>query len=552
MTATDAEESGNLRRSSALLASGTIVSRVLGFIKAIVLAQTIGQTGAAAADAFGIANQLPNNIYALIAGGVLGAVLVPQIVRASSNADEGAAFINKLVTLGIAGFVGITLIATLAAPLLIHLYAQQAASDGGEGFSARGIALATAFAYWCLPQIFFYALYSLLGEVLNARGAFGPFAWAPALNNVVAIAGLVLFQLFFGGAETNSAVEVWTTERIVLLAGTATLGIATQALVLLFFWRRAGIRYRPDFQWRGVGLARTGRTAGWIFAMILVTQLAGIVQVNVASLAAGAGAGVATLQNSWLIFMLPHSVIAVSIATVFFTRMSGNAHEGDLDAVKTDVSASLRSIGLIVSLAAVTLIVVAAPFARMFEREHEDVLAMAAVIAMYMVGLVPFSAVFVLQRTFYALEDTRTVFFIEVVKSALFVAGFVACSTLPVEWIGVGIAAVSSLTFLLQFLMTFAVLRRRLGGFGGRTLLVRHAEYLLAAGVASAVGAGVLLLLGGLSADGFALANAVTAIVTMAAVGVPMAIVYAGVLALLRNPDLLLVRDLVLRRIRRS
>lgn len=550
MTAADGGVRG-LGRSSALLASGTIVSRVLGFVKAIVLAQTIGQTASAAANAFGAANQLPNNIYALIAGGVLGAVLVPQIVRAGMHDDGGARFINKLVTLGITVFLSVTVLATLGAPLLVSLYIQQSV-DGGAGFSDRAIALATVFAYWCLPQIFFYALYSLLGEVLNARGAFGPFAWAPALNNVVAIAGLIVFQLLFGGADANSVVEVWTTERIVLLAGTATLGIAAQALVLLVFWRRAGIRYRPDFRWRGVGLAKTGRSAGWIFAMILVTQVAGLVQVNVASLASDEGAGIATLQNSWLIFMLPHSVIAVSIATVFFTRMSTAAGAGDIPAVKADVASSLRAIGLIVMLSAAVLIVVAAPFARIFESDHRNVVAMASVIAAYMVGLIPFSAVFVLQRTFYALEDTRTVFFVEVAKSALFVVGFVACTALPVEWIGVGIATVSSITFFLQFALTFVVLRRKIGALGGRALLFRHLQYLLAAAASAAAGAGMLLLLGGLGEESFALASAVTAIIAMATITLVMGLVYLAVLTLMRNPDVRVVRDLVLRRIRRS
>ncbi|WP_403021839.1 murein biosynthesis integral membrane protein MurJ [Salinibacterium sp. GXW1014] len=538
-------------RSTALLASGTMVSRVLGFVKAIVLAQTIGQVASASADAFAVANQLPNNIYALIAGGVLGAVLVPQIVRAGVHDDGGAGFINKLVTLGITVFLGVTVLATLAAPVLVTLYVQQA-DDGGRGFSSEVLALATVFAYWCLPQIFFYALYSLLGEVLNARGAFGPFAWAPALNNVVAIAGLIAFQLLFGGAEVNSSVDVWTTERIVVLAGSATLGIAAQAFVLLLFWRRAGIRYRPDFHWRGVGLAKTGRSAGWVFAMILVTQIAGLVQTRTASLAVAEGSGAATLGNSWLIFMLPHSVIAVSIATVFFTRMSTNAGAGDIPAVKADVSASLRAIGLIIMFAAAVLIVVAAPFARIFESRHDYVLAMAAVIAVYMIGLAPFSAVFVLQRTFYALEDTRTVFFVEVAKSALFVVGFLACTALPVEWIGVGIAAVSSFTFFAQFALTFLVLRRKIGALGGRLLLVRHLQYLLAAGIAAVAGGVTFRTLGGFEERAFALSTVPGAIASMALVATIMGVVYAGVLLLLRNPDVALVRDVALRRIRRS
>jgi len=215
------------------------------------------------------------------------------------------------VTLGFVVFLGLAIIATLLAPALIALYAQQG-SDGGRGLSPEEMALATAFAYWCLPQILFYALYSLLSEVLNARKVFGPFTWAPALNNVVAITGLVAFGIVFPVADPSQALS-WTPGMVSLLAGSATVGVASQAFILFIFWRRAGLEYRPDFRWRGVGLAHTGRAASWMFAMIVVSQVAGVVQANVASLAAGSDApSLAILRFSWLVFMLPHSVVAVS------------------------------------------------------------------------------------------------------------------------------------------------------------------------------------------------------------------------------------------------
>lgn len=542
-----APAAAHIGRASALMASGTIVSRLLGFVKAAVLALTIGQVGSAAGNAFGVANQLPNNIYALIAGGVLSAVLVPQIVRAGMQDDGGQRFINKLVTLGVTIFIGVTIVATLCAPLLVALYTQR----GGDGFDETGIALATAFAYWCLPQILFYAIYSLLGEVLNARNAFGPFTWAPVLNNVVAIAGLIAFSVLFGGAAENSSAGVWGADRIVLLAGSATLGIAAQAFVLFFFWRRVGLRFRPDFRWRGVGLARTSRTAGWVFAMILVTQLAGIVQSNVATLAVQAGASVAALTNSWLIFMLPHSVIAVSIATAYFTRMSGHASAGRLTELRADVSQSLRSIGMLMVFGAVALAVIAHPFARFFETTFVNVQAMAIVIIAFVVGLVPFSAVFVLQRVFYSLEDTRTPFFIEVIKSTLFVAGALACALLPTQWIGAGLALVTALVATAHFLITFVWLRARLGPLDGRLVLRRHLEYAVAAIPAGVAGFGLLVILGGLQDGGFAVSSFFGAFVSIGAVGAAMAGIYFGLLAVFRHPELTPALRPLLARLRR-
>jgi len=541
-----------LGRASALLASGTFVSRILGFVKAIVVTATIGQTGSAAADAFGVANQLPNNIYALVAGGVLSAVLVPQIVRAGLHEDGGQKFINRVLTLGLVIFIGVAAVATVAAPLLVGLYAQQAPASGGRGFSPEAFALATAFAYWCLPQVLFYALYSLLGEVLNARGLFGPFTWAPVLNNVVAIGGLVAFMLMFGGAAQNHSAEVWDAGKIALLAGSATLGVAAQALILGAFWRRIGLRYRPEFRWRGVGLGRTGKAAGWVFAMILVTQSAGIVQTNVASLASSHGASVFTVQNAWLVFMLPHSIAAVSIATPYFTRMAGHATRGDLAAVRADLSSSLRAIGMIIVFSAVALIVLAYPFSRFFEPEFVHVEAMANVIMAYLAGLVPFSILFVLQRAFYALEDTRTPFFVTCFQAALFVVGAVLCTGLPVEWIGVGIATVTTLAGTAQTLLAFFLLRRRLKGIDGRRILLRLAQYLGCALVAGLAGLLVVWALGGYVSGGFALDSRLSAGLTMVVGGLGMAAVYFALLLLIRNPELASTARLLLERFRRS
>ena len=540
--------SPGLGRASALLASGTIVSRVLGFVRAAVLTLAIGQL--AAGDAFGIANQLPNNIYALVAGGVLSAVLVPQIVRAAMHDDGGERFINRVVTLGIVIFAVVTVIATLAAPALVALYAQT--STTGRGLTPQAFSLAVAFAYWCLPQIFFYALYSLLSEVLNARNIFGPFTWAPALNNVVAIAGLVAFILLFGDNSVNNTVGIWGTDRIVLLGAVTTLGVAAQALVLFLFWKRVGLRFRPDFHWRGVGLAATGRAAGWLFGMILVTQVAGVVQTNVSSIASGHGASVLALQNSWLIFMLPHSVIAVSIATAYFTRMSGHASSGNLAGVRADLSASLRGIGLLIVFAAVALSVVAYPFARVFASGFVNVQGMANVILAFMPGLILFSMLFVIQRAFYALGDTRTPFFMQCVQSGLFIIGALLCTLLPTDLIAVGIAAVTSIAGSAQTVVAILLIRRRIGGMDGWLVLRRHLQYLVIALVAGAVGFAMLLLLGGVSENGFAQSGLVQAILSIAVIGTVMGAVYLGLLLVLRNPELASVTNTIAARFGRK
>jgi putative peptidoglycan lipid II flippase len=533
---------GSLGRASAALASGTIVSRALGFISAAVLAWAIGQQNQGA-NAFAIANQLPNNIYAIIAGGLLSAVLVPQIVRAAHHADGGQKFVNRLVTLGIVVFLAVTLVATLCAPLLVQLYT----FSSSNALDRQGVALAVSFAYWCLPQIFFYALYSLLGEVLNARGVFGPFTWAPVLNNVVAIATLVFFAVLFGVDPAHRDPSSWDSSKIALLAGGASLGVAAQSLVLLLFWRRTGLNYRPDFRWRGVGLGATGRAAGWTFGMILITQLAGVVQGNVAVHAGADDAGVAVLRTAWLVFMLPHSIVTVSIATPFFTRMSGHARDGDLEAVRGDLSSSLRTILLLVTGAGVALAAAAVPFAALFGHDEREVAGISSVLLAYLIGVVPFSALFLVQRTFYALGDTRTPFFFQLVQSILFVIGALTVVGLPPSAIAAGIALVTSFAGIAQTILAILLLRRRLHGIDGRKVLRRVGTYALATIPAIIVGLVVLGALGGLSpigieGAGFALAGKGQAFVAVVAVGGVTLLVYLAALWLARVPEL---RDVV-------
>lgn len=534
-----------IARASLFLASGTIVSRLLGFLKAIVLAATIGVVGSASADAFAVANGLPNTVYVIVAGGVLSAVLVPQIVRASAHADGGSAYINKLVTLALVVIGAATVVATALAPVLAWIY--------GGSFPPDTLALATAFAFWCLPQIFFYGLYTLLGEVLNARRSFGPFTWVPVLNNVVALIGLVVFGFAFGFDPdgTRTAAD-WTPGMIALLAGSATLGIAAQAVVLFWFWRRIGLRYRPDFRWRGVGLRSAGRMAAWTFGMLLLTTFAGIVQTRVAATASEQGASVAAIENAWLIFMLPHSVITVSIATAYFTRMSEHARDGFLDRVRDDLSGAVRAVALILVLASAVLVVVAYPFAAVFQPGNlANASALGNVIIAFAIGLVGFSILFVVQRTFYALGDTRTPFIFTLVQVVVFTALALTALLLPVEWTAVGVALATTISGTVQLGLAVVLLRPKLARLDAKRVLASLTRDIAAVLVPVAAGFAIVRALGAFEPGGFAVADRWGAIVVMAIAGTVMAVLYFGILWLLRSPELRGFAGPVLARLRR-
>ncbi len=523
--------SPNLGRASLWLASGTMVSRVLGFVKAIMLVQVIGVIGLAT-DAFSVANQLPNTVYAVIAGGVLNAIFVPQIVRAARHSDGGTGYINKLVTLALSLLAITTLVATLAAGALVTLVAGTA--------PAEQISLATAMAFWCLPQIFFYGLYSVLGEVLNARNSFGPFTWAPVLNNVIAIGGLIAFVLLFEptGADRLD-VAFWTPGKIAVLAGSATLGVAAQALVLFLFWKRIGLRYRPDFQFRGAGLSTAGKLAGWTFGMLLLTTMAGIVETNVVISASGNNASATVVTSAWLIFMLPHSIVAVSIATAYFTRMSEHASTNSLSAVRADLSTSLRIITVLMVLAATMLAVFAYPFSGIFTGfDFSSSVAMGNVVIAFLVGLPAFSVLFVLQRAFYSLGDTRTPFFITLFQVIIFTAGaLLMLALVPKENLAVGVALTLSGSTILQALLAAILIRRRLGAVGGRTIVASLGKDAVAVVPALAMGLGAAFYLGFFEASSFANSGYVQAILGMMIVAVVMGSIYLGALRLCRSRE---------------
>jgi putative peptidoglycan lipid II flippase len=523
----------SIAKSSVLMATGTIVSRILGFVRAVMLAATIGVT-TNVSDAFGVANQLPNNVYAIIAAGVLSAVLVPQIVKAKGHHDGGETYINRLLTLVICVFAIVTVLTTIGAPLLVGLYTQ--------GWSGSQLALATAFAYWCLPQLFFYGLYSVLGEVLNANSRFGPFMWSPVLNNVISIAGLGAFIALFGADPTGKVNEsLWQSDRISLLAGTATLGVIAQALVLFWSWRRVDLRFKPDFHWRGVGLGPALKAAAWSLGMVIVTQIGGLVQTAVASrviteraVGGAAIASVAAASIAWLIFMLPHSVFTVSIATAYFTKMSGHAHRGELDEMKLDLTKGLRLIGAIATLATAGLIVLAYPVARIFVGEYPSTVALGNVIVALMFGLVPFSFVFMIQRAFYALEDTRTPFWFTTLQIAVHITGSLTMAvTVPSQWLVASLGGLTSFSVLIQALVAYQLLRRKTGGFGNNGLAGGLVRFSIAAMLAAAVGFGVLHLLGGVGDGAFAVRSVLTAILASAVVAIAMVLSYLASLKFL-------------------
>jgi putative peptidoglycan lipid II flippase len=486
------------------MASGTAVSRVLGFVKGAMLVYAVGLTGNAA-NAFAVGNKLPNILYLLIAGGVLNAVLVPQVVRAYQRPGaSGDEYVNRLLTLGSVLLAGLAVVLTLAAPVLVAVY---------TSFNPALAGLAVLFAYWALPQVFFYGLYTLIGEVLNARGSFGPLMWAPVANNVVAMAGLGAYLAVFGlYGQHRGVTDVpgsWTGGQVALLAGTTTLGVVAQAVVLVVPLYRTGFRFTPRWGFRGVGLGQAGRVASWTVVGLVVGQLGVLVVTKVASAVAntpGGGVGLAgnaVYDNAFLVFMLPHSLVTVSLLTALFTALSARAAAGDVPAVRADLSFGLRVVALFTLIAAAVLMVVAFPLARVLQpgASVPDASALAAVIVVMLVGLPAYGTWSMAQRVFYAYADARTMVPIQVVMATIVAAGALLAQAWapPRYWVaGAGLA--TSVSYTVGAVIALAILRRRLGGIDARALLRLHLRATLAAAAAAGAGWATLHAAGALDA----------------------------------------------------
>ncbi|NYK09063.1 putative peptidoglycan lipid II flippase [Leifsonia naganoensis] len=460
----------------------TLASRLTGFVRNVVLVLLIGGTAAAVGgQAFGVSNELPTQIYGLIAGGLLGAVLVPDIVRATRN--ERHDDLNRLVTMTLTAALALTALLTWAAPGLVRLLAL--------GWPDEWLELATSMAYWCIPQVFFFVVYAVLSQVLNAHHNFAPAAWAPVLSNLIALAGLGAFALVF--RQASDSVDGWTSPMVTVLAGTATLGVVAQSALLLFFLRKLPFSLRIRFGVRG--LASTGRTAGIAFFGIIAGQLAFLVVSNVAN-AAGAqlhaagtdGASLNSLNNAYLVSLLPHGVFAVAITTAVFTRMSHHVEERRRDDFNSDLSTALQRIAYISGLFTVVLVA----FGRLIGSVLWNSEIIGDLIALLSIGLSAFSQLYALNRAALALRSGSSVFLTQVIVAAITAIGAIGAMLAPADYTVPIIAGATSAANIVGYLLALRLISRtdhsEQSGFRARAVLRSHLPITLTAVLLSTAG----------------------------------------------------------------
>ncbi|WP_351230199.1 murein biosynthesis integral membrane protein MurJ [Streptomyces sp. NPDC002133] len=486
-----------LLKSSAVMAAGTLVSRLTGFLRSLVITGALG--AALLGDAFTIAYTLPTMIYILTVGGGLNSVFVPQLVRAMKNDEDGGeAYANRLLTLVMVALGAIVVIAVFAAPLLIQLMSSTIANDPPAN------SVAVTFARYCLPTIFFMGVHVVMGQILNARGKFGAMMWTPVLNNIVMIVTFGLFIWVYGtSAESQMSVQTIPPEGVRLLGIGTLLGLTVQALAMIPYLREAGFRFRPRFDWKGHGLGKTVKLAKWTVLFVLANQ-AGVLVVTQLATAAGEasgkdGAGFLAYSNAQLIWGMPQAIITVSVMAALLPRISRAAHDDDPGAVRDDISQGLRNSAVAIVPVAFTFLALGVPMCTLLYASSgvQAAQSMGFILMAFGLGLIPYSVQYVVLRGFYAYEDTRTPFYNTVIVAAVNAVASATCYVvLPAQWAVVGMAASYGLAYAVGVGIAWRRLRNRLGGdLDGAHVVRTYARLCLASVPAALAGGAVSFLL---------------------------------------------------------
>ena len=484
-------------RSSAVMAAGTLVSRLTGLLRSLLLVAALGTS--IFADTFNVANTLPTVLYILLAGGALNSVFVPQLVRAmKDDPDGGEAFTSRLLTIVTLILTVITALSVIFSPLLVRIYAPKFTNQGIE----TEFSLTVTFMRYCLPQILMMGIFVMWSQVGNARGKFGPMMWAPVANNLVVIAVLIIFLVI----APDVTAETITPAQVALLGLGTSLGFVIQAALLFPVVAKSGLNLRPRFDWKDSNLTKSFKLGAWTLLFVFINQIGYLVVVNVATAASAAakiagittGVGFTPYSYAYFVFILPHSIITVSVITALLTRISRMAANNEKAKVRNELERSLTNVAVATVPSAIAFLFFGTAIATLLfsGSTRADSAQIGLVLAAFSLGLVPYSAHLLLLRGFYAFEDTRTPVLINLASTALsIILCLISGEFLPLKWVTVGLAIALGLGNLLGTLITLKSLGKNVGAFNYIGLLKSHLRLTFVALLAGAPALGLYLLM---------------------------------------------------------
>jgi putative peptidoglycan lipid II flippase len=447
-----------LLRASSVMAVGTIASRVTGLIRNLLLVALLGT--AILGDTYNVANTMPNILYNLLIGGALTAVFVPQIVRSLRDSDQGAAFISRLFTVTVTFLLLLTVIGIVFAPVIVNLYAPE--------FSNRPeFDITVTFMRFCLPQIFFLGLFALLGQIANAKGKFGPMMWAPVINNLIAI---LLFSWFLVNREDLSLGNISETDITWLGLGT-TAGYLAQALILLPVVIRSGVKLTLRFDWHNSQIIKSFRLASWSFLYAMISQVSYLVTVSIATSAAvktqvlgdSTGVGFTPYSNAYLILVLPHSIVTVSVVTALLPRLSNYVIDKKHDELTNSLVKAIRLIGIFTVPAALLFLAFGQLVANTlyFGISNSDANYLGLTLSAFALGLIPVSINLVLLRGLNAFENLKSQVIGNLIMNLISIAlSYLVASWFEPKWVTVGLAGIFTIHYFIGAGISFYLIRR--------------------------------------------------------------------------------------------
>lgn len=450
-----------LLRSNLVVAAGTAISRTTGLLRLTALAAVLGD--GALSDAYILANESPNIVYELLVGGVLSATLVPLFTSFDANDDDESR--NVVVTTATALIAMVTIIAVAAAPLIFRVFSVDVADEVDPNlFRSVGTTLARIF----LVQILFYGLTGLANAFLNSRRRFFAAAWSPIIPNLIIIA--TLLSLPSPGEDGWQLVDVLDDARLRLTLGLgATAGIAVMALTLLPAARAAGLR--PKFVWnlKHPAVKKLLSLSFWTLGFVTANIVALTVIRN---LTEPGSSNAFAYFIGFTFFILPHGLLGVSIATTFQPEMARAVANADKPAFLRSASLGIRMTALLTIPAGVGMFVLRQPLIGLAVQNGEfgadGAIAASRALAGFALGLGAFSVYFFVLRTFYAHQDTRTAFIVNLVEN---VVNVVLAVVLVGSYGVLGLGASFAIAYVLACFWVLQILSYKVPGFSVREVL---------------------------------------------------------------------------------
>ena len=478
------DTTGAYVRNTALMTVGTTLSRLTGYVRIAAQTAALGVTIAPLGNVYTQANTTPNIVYELILGGILTSVFVPVFVDHQRRNGREAAFDlgRRILTLALVLLSAVALVGIVFAPQIMRLYL--VASDAAD--REAQIELGVFLLRWFMPQIVFYGIGAIASGLLNTERRFAAPMFAPILNNLVAIATFAAYAMLRAGAAPSVADITWL-EKTVLGAGT-TLGVVAMTVALWPSLRETGFRWRLTGGWGHPGIRRIVRLSGWVLVYVAANQLAYVVIIILAGSICDACYQI--YATAFIIFLLPHSIFAVSIFTALLPAMAERWTDHDIDGVRGRFSLGLRDTIVVIVPASFAFIALAQPIVSLLLEygwvQEEDVPLIARTLQGFAVGLPFFSAFQLITRTFYATQDSRTPALVNIGAAIVTVAVDVTLVSV-VGWDVPALALGHALSYVFATTLGLALLRPKLGSLDGGRIAATIARAVPAAAVTAAI-----------------------------------------------------------------